>query len=97
MDEAVEAMCAKLLQTFPDCMTKSLKELRKPKLTRKHQQLFLTMLPLITKTARVAFSDLDPEAKQEAVAEAPPGSCDGVLVVQPHHEAQRSLFVFGVV
>jgi 6-oxo-cyclohex-1-ene-carbonyl-CoA hydrolase len=25
-------MCAKLLLTFPDCMTKSLEELRKPKL-----------------------------------------------------------------
>lgn len=32
LDKAVEAMCAKLLQTFPDCMTKSLEELRKPKL-----------------------------------------------------------------
>jgi len=32
LDEAVEAMCAKLLLTFPDCMTKSLEELRKPKL-----------------------------------------------------------------
>ena len=32
LDEAVEALCAKLLLTFPDCMTKSLEELRKPKL-----------------------------------------------------------------
>ena len=32
LDEAVDAMCAKLLLTFPDCMTKSLEELRKPKL-----------------------------------------------------------------
>jgi 6-oxo-cyclohex-1-ene-carbonyl-CoA hydrolase len=32
LDVAVEAMCAKLLLTFPDCMTKSLEELRKPKL-----------------------------------------------------------------
>lgn len=32
LDEAVETMCAKLLQTFPDCMTKSLEQLRKPKL-----------------------------------------------------------------
>jgi len=32
LDEAVEAMCAKLLLTFPDCLTKSLEELRKPKL-----------------------------------------------------------------
>jgi len=32
LDAAVEALCAKLLLTFPDCMTKSLEELRKPKL-----------------------------------------------------------------
>jgi 6-oxo-cyclohex-1-ene-carbonyl-CoA hydrolase len=32
LDEAVEAMCSKLLMTFPDCLTKSLEELRKPKL-----------------------------------------------------------------
>ena len=32
LDDAVEAMCSKLLLTFPDCMTKSLEELRKPKL-----------------------------------------------------------------
>jgi len=32
LDERVEALCAKLLLTFPECMTKSLEELRKPKL-----------------------------------------------------------------
>ncbi len=32
LDEEVEALCAKLLETFPECMTKSLEELRKPKL-----------------------------------------------------------------
>ncbi len=32
LDEAVEDLCAKLLMTFPECMTKSLEELRKPKL-----------------------------------------------------------------
>ncbi len=32
LDEAVEALCAKLIETFPECMTKSLEELRKPKL-----------------------------------------------------------------
>ena len=32
LDEAVERFCAKLLLTFPECMTKSLEELRKPKL-----------------------------------------------------------------
>ncbi len=32
LDEKVEALCAKLLETFPECMTKSFEELRKPKL-----------------------------------------------------------------
>jgi len=32
LDQAVEALCAKLLHTFPECMTKSVEELRKPKL-----------------------------------------------------------------
>ncbi len=32
LDEKVEELCTKLLQTFPDCTTKSVEELRKPKL-----------------------------------------------------------------
>ena len=32
LDAEVESLCTKLLETFPDCMTKSLEELRKPKL-----------------------------------------------------------------
>ncbi len=32
LDEKVEELCSKLLLTFPDCITKSLEELRKPKL-----------------------------------------------------------------
>lgn len=32
LDQKVEAQCAKLIETFPECMTKSLEELRKPKL-----------------------------------------------------------------
>ncbi len=32
LDEAVERLCTKLLLTFPECMTKSIEELRKPKL-----------------------------------------------------------------
>lgn len=32
LDERVEELCGKLLLTFPDCTTKSLEELRKPKL-----------------------------------------------------------------
>lgn len=32
LDEAVEKLCAKLIATFPECLTKSFEELRKPKL-----------------------------------------------------------------
>ena len=32
LDEKVESLCAKILLTFPDCTTKTLEELRKPKL-----------------------------------------------------------------
>ena len=32
LDEKVEELCAKLIETFPECMTKSLEELRKSKL-----------------------------------------------------------------
>jgi 6-oxo-cyclohex-1-ene-carbonyl-CoA hydrolase len=32
LDEKVEQLCGKLLLTFPDCLTKSFEELRKPKL-----------------------------------------------------------------
>lgn len=32
LDEKVEQICTKLLETYPGCMTKSLEELRKPKL-----------------------------------------------------------------
>ncbi len=32
LDRKIEELCAKLLETFPECMTKSLEELRKPKL-----------------------------------------------------------------
>jgi 6-oxo-cyclohex-1-ene-carbonyl-CoA hydrolase len=32
LDARVEALCAKLLLTFPDCTTKTVEELRKPKL-----------------------------------------------------------------
>ena len=32
LDERVEALCGKLMLTFPECLTKSLEELRKPKI-----------------------------------------------------------------
>ena len=41
----------------------------KQKLTTKHQEMFAAMLSTITRVGRQAFSDLDPEGKEEAVAE----------------------------
>lgn len=32
LDQTVEALCAKILLTFPDCFTKTIEELRKPKI-----------------------------------------------------------------
>jgi len=32
LDEKIESLCTKLLMTFPDCTTKTIEELRKPKL-----------------------------------------------------------------
>jgi 6-oxo-cyclohex-1-ene-carbonyl-CoA hydrolase len=32
LDEKIESLCTKLLRTFPDCTTKTIEELRKPKL-----------------------------------------------------------------
>ncbi|MBZ0218421.1 MAG: hypothetical protein K8F25_17825, partial [Fimbriimonadaceae bacterium] len=32
LDQKVEELCSKILETFPDCISKSLEELRKPKL-----------------------------------------------------------------
>jgi 6-oxo-cyclohex-1-ene-carbonyl-CoA hydrolase len=32
LDEKIESLCTKLLYTFPDCTTKTIEELRKPKL-----------------------------------------------------------------
>ena len=32
LDEKIEELCAKMLLTFPDCTTKTIEELRKPKL-----------------------------------------------------------------
>jgi len=42
---------------------------RKQKLIPKHQEMFVAMLPTITRIARQAFSDRDPEAREEATAE----------------------------
>ena len=42
---------------------------QKARLTAKHQELFLAMMPKITEAARFAFKDQDPEARDDATAE----------------------------
>jgi len=58
LDEAVEALCAKLLETFPECMTKSLEELRKPKLeawNRNHENSRAWLALNMMNEARTGF------------------------------------------
>jgi hypothetical protein len=44
-------------------------QVKPPKLNRKHEQQFLTMLPLIKHLAWNAFHKQDPEAREERIAE----------------------------
>jgi hypothetical protein len=60
-------------RTVPNCKETVMIATRRPRrvrLTSRHQQMFVSMLPVITKVARQSFAGRDPEAKQEAVAEA---------------------------
>ncbi len=58
LDEKVEQLCAKLLLTFPECMTKSLEELRKPKLeswNRNHEDSRAWLALNMMNEARTGF------------------------------------------
>ena len=58
LDEMVEDLCAKLLETFPECMTKSLEELRKPKLeawNRNHENSRAWLALNMMNEARTGF------------------------------------------
>ncbi len=100
LDEAVEALCAKLIETFPECMTKSLEELRKPKLeawNRNNQDsrawLSLNMMNE-AKTGFRAFNEgnrevgreIDFVALRQALAEATPWSSELIESLMPGKE-----------
>ncbi len=100
LDEAVEALCAKLIETFPECMTKSLEELRKPKLeswNRNNQDsrawLSLNMMNE-AKTGFRAFNEgnrevgreIDFVALRQALAEATPWSAELIESLMPGKE-----------
>jgi len=58
LDEKVEKLCAKLLLTYPECMTKSLEELRKPKLdawNRNHENSRAWLALNMMNEARTGF------------------------------------------
>ena len=61
----------------------------RPSLSPEHQQLFLQMLPGIRRFARQRFVHLDPDAKQEAVAEVIAAAL--VMFVHLAHAGRESL------
>jgi 6-oxocyclohex-1-ene-carbonyl-CoA hydrolase len=68
LDETVEALCAKILLTFPDCTTKTLEELRKPKLEawnrNKEDSRAWLALNMVTE-ARAGFTAFNAGAKDD--------------------------------
>jgi 6-oxo-cyclohex-1-ene-carbonyl-CoA hydrolase len=68
LDAKVEEMCAKLLLTFPDCTTKTIEELRKPKLeawnrNKENHRAWLA-LNMVTE-ARAGFTAFNEGPKDE--------------------------------
>jgi 6-oxo-cyclohex-1-ene-carbonyl-CoA hydrolase len=68
LDEKVEELCAKMLLTFPDCTTKTLEELRKPKLeawnrNKENHRAWLA-LNMVTE-ARAGFTAFNGGSKDE--------------------------------
>ncbi len=100
LDEAVETMCAKLLQTFPDCMTKSLEQLRKPKLdawNRNHEDSRAWLALNMMTEARAGFRafnegtretgrEIDFVALRQALAKGTPWTRDLTESLMPGQE-----------
>jgi 6-oxo-cyclohex-1-ene-carbonyl-CoA hydrolase len=68
LDEKVEELCAKMLLTFPDCTTKTVEELRKPKLeawnrNKENHRAWLA-LNMVTE-ARAGFTAFNEGAKDD--------------------------------
>jgi len=101
LDEAVEDLCAKLIETFPECMTKSLEELRKPKLeawnrNRENSRAWLALNMMNeANTGFRAFNEgnrevgreIDFVALRQALAEATPWSQDLIESLMPGKES----------
>ena len=97
LDAKVEELCAKLLMTFPDCTTKTIEELRKPKLDawNRNQQTSRAWLALNMMTeARAGFRafnegtketgrEADFVALRQALAQGTPWSDELTERIQP--------------
>ena len=72
LDEKIDEICAKLVLTFPDCVTKTLEELRKPKLDawNRHKEGARTWMALNIVTAGQAGFRAFNEGSKEAGREA---------------------------
>ena len=68
LDAKVEELCAKILLTFPDCTTKTLEELRKPKLEawnrNKEDSRAWLALNMVTE-ARAGFTAFNEGTKED--------------------------------
>ena len=100
LDEKVESLCTKLLYTFPDCTTKTVEELRKPKLdawnrNKENSRAWLA-LNMMTE-ARAGFRafnegpkddrEIDFVALRQALAKGAPWTDRLTDSVQPKHRA----------
>ena len=100
LDTKIEGLCAKLIETFPECMTKSLEELRKPKLeswNRNHEDARAWLALNMMNEARAGFRafnegtretgrEIDFVALRQALAKGTPWTEDLIESLMP---AQR--------
>ncbi len=100
LDEVVESLCVKLIETFPECMTKSLEELRKPKLeawNRNHENSRAWLALNMMNEARTGFRafnegnrevgrEIDFVALRQALAEATPWTPELIESLMPGGE-----------
>jgi 6-oxo-cyclohex-1-ene-carbonyl-CoA hydrolase len=103
LDQAVDALAAKLLLTFPDCMTKTIEQLRKPKLEawnrNKEDHRSWLALNMMTE-ARAGFRafnegtkasrEVDFVALRQALAEGTAWTEEFTESLMPIHREQRT-------
>jgi len=103
LDEVVDSLCAKLVMTFPDCVTKTLEELRKPKLDawNRHKEGARTWMALNIMTeghagfrafnegTRETGREADYVALRQAMAKGAPWSKELIDSLMPGADAEN--------